>query len=265
MNLKTPITYYGGKQSMLKHILPLIPKHRTYTEAFAGGAAVYFAKEPCEMEVINDINGNLINFYQTLKSDYQELKKRIDSTLHSRREFEYAMIIYEFSDFFGKIDRAWAFWVLSKMSFAAKLNGSFGYDKSKNTMAKKIKNAKDQFVSDLSSRLEFTQIECGNALNIIKSRDTENTFHFVDPPYINSDCGHYSNTFNLMDFEDLLNILSNINGKFMLTMFPHEVLTEYINNNNWYVKDVVRTISASKERRRKQTELIVMNYNFTDI
>ena len=37
--MKTPITYYGGKQGMLKDILPLIPEHNTYTEAFAGGAA----------------------------------------------------------------------------------------------------------------------------------------------------------------------------------------------------------------------------------
>ena len=44
--MKTPISYYGGKQSMLKHILPLIPPHQLYTEAFCGGAAVLFAKRP---------------------------------------------------------------------------------------------------------------------------------------------------------------------------------------------------------------------------
>lgn len=40
--MKTPISYYGGKQTLLKHILPLIPKHKLYTEAFCGGAAVLF-------------------------------------------------------------------------------------------------------------------------------------------------------------------------------------------------------------------------------
>ncbi|MEG1485585.1 MAG: DNA adenine methylase [Bacteroidales bacterium] len=45
-NMKTPISYYGGKQTLLKHILPLIPEHSLYTEAFAGGYAVLFAKEP---------------------------------------------------------------------------------------------------------------------------------------------------------------------------------------------------------------------------
>ena len=61
--MKTPITYYGGKQTMLKHILPLIPKHEIYTEPFCGGAAVLFAKDPVKAEIINDINQNLTNFY----------------------------------------------------------------------------------------------------------------------------------------------------------------------------------------------------------
>jgi len=50
--MKTPISYYGGKQTLLKHILPLIPKHKLYTEAFCGGAAVLFAKRPADGEVI---------------------------------------------------------------------------------------------------------------------------------------------------------------------------------------------------------------------
>ena len=54
--MKTPISYYGGKQTLLKHILPLIPKHKLYTEAFCGGAAVLFAKRPADGEVINDIS-----------------------------------------------------------------------------------------------------------------------------------------------------------------------------------------------------------------
>lgn len=76
--MKTPISYYGGKQTMLKHIEPLIPDHRVYTEAFCGGAALYWAKKPADLEVLNDINGNLINFYRVLKSRFNELSEKID-------------------------------------------------------------------------------------------------------------------------------------------------------------------------------------------
>ncbi len=258
-NLKTPISYYGGKQTLLKHILPLVPTHKVYTEAFAGGAALYFAKDPSEVEVINDINGNLVNFYRVLKGNFKPLKERIDTTLHSREEHEFASIVYDHPQFFEPVERAWALWVLSKQSFASKLDGTWGYDKKENSVTKKIDNARHEFTEALSRRLEQTQIECTDALRIIRNRDGITAFHFVDPPYINSDCGHYCG-YNLMDFLDLLTLLEEIQGKFMLTMFPHEDLQTAITKNKWELKKVERFISASKSRRRMQEEWIVMNY-----
>lgn len=244
---------------MLRYLLPLVPEHKIYTEAFAGGAALYFAKEPVEVEVINDINGNLVNFYRVLKSQFSSLKSKIESTVHSREEHEFASIVYDYPRFFDSIERAWALWVLSKQSFASKLDGSWGYDKIKNSMPKKIQFSKDAFTEALSKRLEQTQIESTDALRIISSRDSEEAFHFIDPPYINSDCGHYAG-YNLLDFQVLLELLPSLQGKFILTMFPHECLAESIKLHSWNVKEVERTISASKSNRRKQKELIVMNY-----
>lgn len=82
--MKTPISYYGGKQTLLKHILPLIPSHKLYTEAFCGGAAVLFAKRPADGEVINDISMDITNFYWMAKVYYRDLKQEIEKTLHSR-------------------------------------------------------------------------------------------------------------------------------------------------------------------------------------
>lgn len=68
--IKTPISYYGGKQQMLRHILPLIPEHRIYVEPFFGGGAVFWSKEPSHCEVINDANNNVVTFYEVLKHDF---------------------------------------------------------------------------------------------------------------------------------------------------------------------------------------------------
>lgn len=54
--LKTPLSYYGGKQNLVRTILPLIPPHTTYTESFVGGGAIFWTKQPSEVEVINDYN-----------------------------------------------------------------------------------------------------------------------------------------------------------------------------------------------------------------
>ena len=126
--MKTPITYYGGKQSMLKHILPIIPEHKRYTETFCGGAAVLFAKPLVESEIINDLNGELINFYWVSQAYYNDLWSEIEKTLHSRDIHSHARHINTHPIFFTPVQRAWAVWVLSKLSFASKQDGSFGYD-----------------------------------------------------------------------------------------------------------------------------------------
>lgn len=194
-----------------------------------------------------------------LKTDSNKLKRRIDSTLHSRRDFEYAKVIYGFPEYFNDIDRAWAVWIISKQAFASKLDGSFGYDKTSNSISKKIANSKHQFTQILSERLENTQIECTDAINIILSRDCVDAFHFVDPPYFNSNCGHYGG-YTAENFNSLLDVLVGINGKFMLTMFPDSTLADYANRHNWRVVKITRNISASRVNRRKQEEWIVMNY-----
>ena len=187
--MRTPISYYGGKQTMLKHILPLIPSHKIYTEAFCGGAAVLFAKRPSEAEIINDINMELTNFYWCMQVYYSDLKHEINKTLHSRDLHAHAGHINSYPQFFTPVERAWAVWVLCKMSFASMMDGTFGYDFS-GTMTKKLRNAKEEFTERLCQRLERVTIENRNALDVIACYDAPDTFHFIDPPYVNSDCGH---------------------------------------------------------------------------
>ena len=108
--------------------------------------------------------------------------------------------------------------------------------------------------------MEQVNIENRNALDVIATYDNENAFHFVDPPYINSDCGHYEGVFSEQNMEQLLQLLETVKGKFMLTMFPFEMIEEYAKKNGWVIHRVERTISASKTSRRKQEEWMVCNY-----
>lgn len=257
--MKTPISYYGGKQTMLKHILSLIPEHKIYTEAFCGGAAVLFAKRPVDAEIINDINMHITNFYWISKAYYGELKTEIDKTLHSRDMHIHATHILNHPGFFTPAQRAWAVWALCKMSFASMMDGSFGYDFG-GTMTRKLANAKNDFTRHLCARLENVTVENRNALEVIKTYDKPDAFHFVDPPYINSDCGHYTGSFNEKNMEDLLKTLEKVKGKFMLTMYPFDVIEEYALKNKWVIHRVERTISASKVSRKKHEEWMVCNY-----
>ncbi|MCL2328428.1 MAG: DNA adenine methylase [Bacteroidetes bacterium] len=261
-NLKTPITYYGGKQTMLKHILPLIPEHIVYTEAFAGGAAVLFAKQPSKVEVINDLNGELINFYRVCKLNFEALKIEIDMSIHARAMHEHSNYVYKHPVFFNPVQRAWAVWYSAKTSFASMLGESFGYDRKKGQKAIQMRNAKDNFAEWLRDRLEHITIECDDALKVIKRFDCEHAFHFIDPPYIYSDMGHYGGMFNEQNMVELLELCATLKGKFMLTMYPCDLIQKYVDAHGWKIHAVERTITASKviDKRRRQVEWMVCNY-----
>lgn len=94
IRLRTPITYYGGKQKLLAKIVSILPQHTLYCEPFTGGAAVFFAKEASKVEVLNDTNRELINFYRTVQNDFVSMEKEIRISLHSRDLYRKASVIY---------------------------------------------------------------------------------------------------------------------------------------------------------------------------
>ncbi len=259
--LKTPIAYYGGKQNMLKEILPRIPEHTIYTEAFFGGGAVFFAKPPVKSETINDTNNMVVNFYDVLKLDFPSLKQKIESTLFSRASYIVAHTIYKMPHLFNKLQQAWAFYISTNMGFSCRI-GSWGYDK----YGKRVKaflNKKLIFNRDLVSRLEHAQIEHNDAIKVIESRDTVDTFHYVDPPYIDTNQGHYDG-YTHSDYRRLLQCLETVKGKFLLSSYPSDILTEFINKNKWYTIHFEKPLSAQKAKdgksRDRKVEVLTANY-----
>ncbi|MBD3748926.1 MAG: DNA adenine methylase [Sphingobacteriales bacterium] len=259
--LRTPLSYYGGKQKLAGKIVSLIPEHSLYCEPFIGGAAVYFAKEKSNVEVINDTNSELVNFYKVCKNKFHLLKAKIDVTLHSRAQHDDAFVIYNKPHLFDEIERAWAVWVLACQSFSSQLDNSWGFDIKKNSTSLKIHNRREDFASDLAIRLQTTQIEYADAIYIIKSRDTENSFFYCDPPYFNSDCGHYDG-YSKEDFENLLKTLCNIKGKFLLSSYPSDLLHEYTQKNGWHTWTVDQkvTVNAKSGKIKRKVEVLTANY-----
>lgn len=233
IQLRTPISYYGGKQRLATKILKLIPEHVLYGEPFTGGAAIFFAKEESEVEVINDTNKELINFYMVCKNRFHDLSALVRTTLHSRDQHDDAWVIYNKPHLHDEVRRAWAVWVLSTQSFSSMLDGSWGYDKIKKTTTKKISSKREQFTEDLAIRLQNTQIECADAIYIIQSRDSADSFFYCDPPYVGSNCGHYTG-YTAEMYEALLKTLAGIQGKFLLSSYPSALLKRYIKENGWF-------------------------------
>jgi len=259
-SLKTPIRYYGGKQKLAKVIVPLIPPHVVYAEPFAGGAAIFFAKPPSKTEVLNDTNGELINFYRVVSEKYNDLQKEIRRTLHSRRQYGDAQVVYANPHLFSEVKQAWAVWVLCNQGFAGKINGGWGYSRIKNALPISQAHKKEEFTERYAKRLGLVHLECSDGLSVIQRWDSPDSFFYCDPPYVGSTCGHYAG-YTLNDFEQLLSCLSKIKGKFLLSSYPSDLLSTWTKNNGWYTKKIEQPIAVNfGSGRKNKTEVLTANY-----
>ena len=245
---------------MLRHIKPLTPEHITYNEPFFGGGAFFFSKPRAKVEVINDINDNVINFYRVYKNKPTELYALVESTLHSRSLYYHAKLVYHNPDmiFHDPIKRAWAFWVLCNQGFSAKID-TWGYDKSAGAKPKTLIADKARFL-EVAQRLEHTQIECHPAHKVIKSYDTPDTFHYCDPPYIASDQGHYKG-YTKVDFERDLGVLESIKGKFLLSSYSGPLLKSFVKKNRWQQIRIEKGVAISHKVDKRKVEVLTANYD----
>lgn len=260
--LRTPITYYGGKQNMLKEILPKIPEHHTYIEPFFGGGAVFFGKEPSKAEVVNDINQRLITFYKVLKYDFEELQRLVDETFHSRAQHKDADNEYQGGkeEIQEPLTMAWAVYVQTNMSFSSMIGGGFGYDRLGKCALKHF-NKKNAFTEDYKQRMKRVTIESYDVLKVIKAYDGPDAFFYLDPPYVSANQGHYGG-YTKEDFVRLLDACSKMQGKFLLSSYPEDVLMEYRERYGWKAEDHTKKLAVDGRREATKTKVECLTWNY---
>jgi len=259
--MRSPIIYYGGKTSMLPIILPMIPQHKVYTESFFGGGALLFAKSPAKNETINDILDIVINFYQQLKTNFEELNLKIQSTCFSRTLHDRALLIIKNKNLFLEVDVAWAFWMCSNSSYGNKIGGGLKYSNDQGTLPPAVmKRNKDAFTMEIVKRIESVIIENRDALQVLESRNVKDAFHYIDPPYPNADQGHYKG-YSFDEFEKLLQWCETCKGKFLISNYHSEMLQEYIEKNKWHSSTHTFNNKGMRKNDRKKFEVLVWNYD----
>jgi DNA adenine methylase len=198
------------------------------------------------------------NFYQVVQQNFPQLQKEIQATPFSRELYEHALYIYYRPTYFTKVEKAWAFWVACNQGWGGKV-GTWGYGTADNKREISIARKRDDFALLLAERIGKTQIENYDALKIIKLRDREETFFYADPPYIDSAQGHYGG-YTHQDFENLLEALTQIKGKFLLSSYPSEILDKFTQKHGWQQIKIEQKTMASKTRKPK-IEVLTANYD----
>lgn len=251
--MNSPIKWRGGKKNLRKRIIEMIPEHHCYIEPFAGALWVLFGKEKSKVEVINDIDRNLINFYSVIKNNINNFLEMFDTYLISRDEFNYLKNLDE--NDLSDLMLAYRFYYLNKNSFGGDMTSFNSYYRDKpylnDNALKLLKKAHD--------RLKDVWIENMDYKEIIKRFDKKDSFFYLDPPYYETNNGTYRSGKNI-NFEELKLTLDDIKGKWLLTINDNTYIRELF--KNYHIEEVKVQYNMSKDAsgRGKFSELIIKNY-----
>lgn len=263
---EAPLTYYGGKKRITGEILPLIPQHRIYCEPFFGGGAVFFAKQPSYLEIINDHNENLINFYEQVQNNFEELATAIGNTLHSESQYRRAVAIYNGLKPADCLTKAVSTWMVFNQSWdsSARAGWKFDIGTGGSHIARRLAHARRNFCPWIKKRLQYVQISCRDALQVIRERDSSDTFFYLDPPYPGANQGHYSG-YSWDDLEELLTLLTAIEGKFMLSNYPSDMISKFSTDKKWPTRKILykKDSCLVQDRKSQKTEVLLMNYQIS--
>lgn len=179
--IKPPFVYFGGKTRIAPAIAALLPRHEHYVEPFAGSLAVLLAKPLSAAETVNDLAGDLVNFWKTLRDQPDDLEQACALTPHSRAEHQ---LSYEPAE--DDLERARRTWVRLTQGRAGQLRQRTGWrfraDATSSGMASLSGYVRQ--LHPIAQRLACVSIECRPAIEVIRSYgQNPGTLVYADPPY----------------------------------------------------------------------------------
>ena len=254
--MKAFLNYPGAKWGMAKQIVSLFPPHRSYLEPFFGSGAVLFNKPPSAIETVNDIDGDIVNFFRVLREQPEELAEAISLTPYARDVFYDAHDNRGTTDF----DRAYRFAIRSRMGHGFKTYQKTGFKidvyARERSYCVGCWNNMPEGIMEAAARLKCVQIENQPALDLIRKYNYHNVLIYADPPYLLSTRGgkQYCHEMNEQDHLDLLSALRQHKGPVILSGYPSEMYDRELSGWN--------RLAKKSYNQNADARLEVLWYNF---
>jgi len=210
--------YVGGKTNLSGWITDQLPDHEVYVEPFGGAAAILLNKDRSNVEVYNDLDGDIVQFFEVARDRPDELKEWVRRTPFSEElHQEYVQAFYNGERPDDAIERAGRFMFLRYTQFAGKYEGPSGFkrDTPRSAVGESTSwaNAPEK-IRDVCERLQGVSIQHADYRNVIERYDGPTTVFYCDPPYLDKE-----HTYRVNDFEhaELADALADIKGYAMVS------------------------------------------------
>lgn len=256
------IRYHGGKFRLASWIIPQMPAHVCYVEPFGGAAGVLLQKPRSYAEVYNDLDGEVVNLFRVLRD--AEMNQRLQDacmlTPYSRDEFCAARQATD-----EPIERARRMVVRASMGFgsAAGIGGNSGFrsdSKRKYATAAHLWERYPENLAAVCQRLQGVIIENKDALAVMRAHDSEDTLHYIDPPYVPETRvkgnRYYSHEMTVEGHEQLLAVARTMSGMVMISGYNTELYNDML--VGWSKTEKSARISAGRGTKVR-TECMWLN------
>jgi DNA adenine methylase len=231
-------------------LLPFVPDHQTYVEVFAGGAALFFAKDTSPIEVINDLDSGIVNFYRVLRDPgkFKRFRFLVSLTPFSREEHAHCKATW--ADYEDEVERAHRWFVVNRMCYGGVFDSGFGKSVTagRNGMATNVASYLSTIdrLPQIAARLLHVQIENQDFREIIEGYDRPRTFFYLDPPYaLSTRKGKaYRHEMTDADHAELVELLLSIKGKAVLSGYDNP-LYKPLESAGWTRHDFKATCTVA--------------------
>lgn len=254
--MKCVLKYPGAKNRIAEWICNHIPEHKVYVEPYFGSGAVFFNKTPARIETINDLDGEVVNYFRVLREKPEELAHMLMLTTYGREEY-YNSCIFNEND--SDVERARKFAVRCWQGFGssnAYRNGFRSSQRGTSPHTTKEWRGLPERLIQASERLRNAQIENLPALEILKRYDTKDVFAYIDPPYLQGTRKGYLYKHEMSNQEhiQLLETIKQHPGKIIISGYDNEIYNSILEGWNKEQKE------TQAEAGIKRVETIWMNY-----
>jgi DNA adenine methylase len=256
--IKPILKYPGGKWRLAPWIVSFFPEHEHYVEPYCGSAACFFSKTPSVHEVLNDLNGSIVNLFRVIRSRGCDLAQAIEMTPWAEEEFSASE--KQYADTGDPVEDARRFLVRCWQAHGVRIAWTSGWKHNGlNGRAYPVRlwqQLPDRILAVIE-RLRDAEIRQRPALEIIDYYNAPDVLLYVDPPYILSTRGRpdklYSHEMTDRDHKELLEALDKHTGPVVLSGYTHPLYEERL--AHWCRVSV----PAVAEHGRQRTEVLWLN------
>lgn len=265
------LPYFGAKnrsslQSEIINRFPIGFEKMHYIEPCVGSGAIFLNKKPSQIETLNDLDRDVVNFLEVLRLQPENLIRAITLTPWARSEFERANTPQLW---LSDLEQARLFYVRVRMGFTGSprivSNGwrhCLRPEARSQNPAKYMRDAAER-LWEVADRFLQAQLENRDALKIIQEYDGSHSLFYIDPPYIlETRNGHkLSYTHEMSDkwHQELAKTLIDCRGKVILSGYKHGIYRR-MEKHGWIRVDIEGVRAPSGKSRATRTESLWLNY-----